>query len=438
MKPHDTPHPSQAEAAAAPHTQATAPPERPLRPLWLMLLALIGGFALSQAFRTVTSTLALGLQSDFGLSAQDLGAFAGLFGLSFGVAQLLMGISLDKFGLRRTILSAFPLAALGAALSAVAPSYLWLMLGQLLIGIGCAPAFLVCTLFVARHFPPDRFAFYSGLSLGGGGLGLLFTGTPLAWVVQSWGWRGGFALLALLCVLAWLLIWRWVHEPPSLHASSAQPEGWGEALMGFLRLFTLPHTWGILLLGLSSYAAFLSLRGLWLGPLLIDRFAFSLVEAGNVALAMSFISLFTPGLFGKLDPGVHQRRAWLGYASLLMASLFVILAFLPWETASVVIILCMGVLSGYGVLQYSDVRISYPPELIGRALSLFTMAMFLGVALMQAATGIMAELALQWGWDSYRAVLLTIALWLGVASVGYRYLPISPLLRKAQQDSKRV
>lgn len=397
-----------------------------------MLLALLSGFSLSQAFRTVTSTLAGGLQADFGLSNADLGAFAGLFGLSFGVAQLLMGIALDKFGLRPTIVASLPLAITGAALSALAPSYSWLMLGQVLIGVGCSPAFLVCTLFVARHFPPERFAFFSGLCLGGGGLGLLFTGTPLAWVVQTWNWRVGFMVLAVLCLLAWTLIVYMVHEPPSPHAPAPSQEGWGQALLRFMQLLTLPHTWGILLLSMSCYAAFLSLRGLWLGPLLMQRFGFTLVQAGNVAVAVSLISLFTPGMFGRLDPGVAKRRSWLQNGSLLMAALFVVLAWLGHASASVALILLMGLLSGYSILQYADVRASYPPELTGRALSLFTMAMFLGVALMQWFTGLIGQWASQHGWESYRVVLCSIALWLALASLAFRVLPSSPLLKTAE------
>jgi MFS family permease len=64
--------------------------------------------------------------------------------------------------------------------------------------VGCAPAFLACTVFIARHFPASRFAFLSGVGMGVGGLGLLLTGTPLAWLVQQWGWRSGFVLLAVL------------------------------------------------------------------------------------------------------------------------------------------------------------------------------------------------------------------------------------------------
>ena len=394
-----------------------------------MLLALLSGFSLSQAYRTVTAILAPGLQADFGMPATSLGTFAGLFGLSFGVAQLFMGIALDRYGLRRTVLAAAPLSVVGAVLSALAPTQGWLMAGQTLIGIGCSPAFVACTLFIARHFSADRFAFFSGLSMGVGGLGLLFTGTPLAWVVQHWGWRMGFGVLAVLGVFSWLVIYLVVHEPAPADPSHQPAGSWGEALVGMAQLFTLPHTWGIVIMGLSCYAAFLSLRGLWLGPLLIHRLGFSLVDSGHVALALSLIGLFTPAAFGRMDPGPRRRRTWVANASLLMAGLFGALAFAQHAGITVALMILTGVLSGYGVLQYADVRSSYPPALTGRALSLYTMAMFLGVAFMQSLTGAVAAWADGAGVEPYRAVLLTIALWLVGASAAFRLLPASSLVK---------
>ena len=402
------------------------------RRLWLMLLTLIAAFALSQAFRTVTAMLAPGLQAEFGLSTHSLGAFAGLFALSFGVAQLLMGIGMDVYGLRRTLLLAFPQAVLGAALSTVTSSYHGLMLGQVLIGVGCAPVFLSCTVFLARHFPTERFAMLSGLSMGLGGLGMLFTGTPLAWVVERGGWRTGFGVLTGLCLLSWLLVWRVVHEPPRAQDASRPRESVPQALRGMLQLLALPHTWGIVALGMSSYASFLTLRGLWLGPLLIDRFGFSLVQAGHVALAVSLIALFTPVLFGRLDPGPLRRRRWLCRTSLLQALLYLGLALCPSLPLNVVLVLCAGILTGAGVLLYADVRASYPPALTGRALSLYTMAMFLGVALMQWLSGVVADVAPQVGLDLYRGVLLMVAVWLTLASWAFRRLPQSPLLQEAK------
>lgn len=389
-----------------------------------MLLALISAFALSQAFRTVTSIMATGLQAEFGLSGQALGAFAGAFAFAFGTMQLFMGIGIDLYGVRRTLLAAFPLAVAGSLLSALAPGYGGVMLGQVLIGVGCAPAFLVCTVFIARHFPPSRFAVVSGMAMGIGGLGMLFTGTPLAWLVAASSWRAGFGVLAGLSALAWLLVWWTVHEPPPpAPAPDAPRESVLAAVRGFGALFLLPHTAGILLLALTTYASFLALRGLWLGPLLIERHGYSLVASGNVALIVSLVSLFTPALFGRLDPGPGSRRRWITGFTVLLAALFAAIGLLHAEWLDVAGSVAVGLLSGYMVLQYADVRSSYAPAVTGRAMAVFTMALFLGVALMQWLTGVAASVATAHGLDPYVAVMLTIAALLAGGVLAFRLLP---------------
>ena len=391
-----------------------------------MLLALVSGFALSQAFRTITAIMATGLQAEFGLSAQALGVFAGTFAFAFGTMQLFMGIAIDFWGIRRTLLVAFPMAIAGAALSAVATGYSMLLLGQVLIGVGCAPAFLVCTVFIARYFAPSRFAAVSGAAMGVGGLGMLFTGTPLAWLVEQSSWRWGFGVLAGLAALAWALIFWKVREPRAAHADTAPhatPESLGQTVRGFGALFLLPHTVGILLLALMTYASMLSLRGLWLGPLLIDRHGYTLVASGHVATAMSLVSLFSPAFFGRMDPGPGTRRRWLTGFTVLMAALFAAMG--VWQLAWLDVAgpLAVGVLSGYIVLQYADVRSSYPAAMTGRAMSVFTMALFLGVALMQWITGVAASTAKAQGAEPYAVVMFTIAGMLALGAAAFRWLP---------------
>ena len=391
-----------------------------------MLLALVSGFALSQAFRTITAIMATGLQAEFGLSAQALGVFAGTFAFAFGTMQLFMGIAIDFWGIRRTLLVAFPMAIAGAALSAVATGDSRLLAGEVLIGVGCAPAFLVCTVFIARYFAPSRFAAVSGAAMGVGGLGMLFTGTPLAWLVEQSSWRWGFGVLAGLAALAWALIFWKVREPQAAHADTAThatPESLGQTVRGFGALFLLPHTVGILLLALMTYASMLSLRGLWLGPLLIDRHGYTLVASGHVATAMSLVSLFSPAFFGRMDPGPGTRRRWLTGFTVLMAALFAAMG--VWQLAWLDVAgpLAVGVLSGYIVLQYADVRSSYPAAMTGRAMSVFTMALFLGVALMQWITGVAASTAKAQGAEPYAAVMFTIAGMLALGAAAFRWLP---------------
>ena len=395
-----------------------------------MLFALTTAFALSQAWRTVAAIMAVPLQNDFHLDAQALGLFAGAFHFAFGVMQLFMGIGIDLHGVRRTVLAAFPIAIAGSVLSAVAGSYGVLVLGQVLIGIGCAPAFLACTVFIARHFPAGRFAAISGMTLGLGGIGMLLTGTPLAWLIQATSWRMGFAVLAGLACIAWLLVWWFVHEPavgPAIDQIGKPQESLREAFGKFGALFLLPHTFGIVLLAGVGYASFISLRGLWLGPLLMQRHDFSLVQSGNVALVMSLASLFGPPLFGRFDPGPGRRRTWIVGFTLLLAALFCVFAFTHSAVLDVMAPIVIGVLSGCLVLQYADVRSAYPAAITGRAMAVFTMAMFLGVAAMQWLTGIVASAATVYGVEPYTAVLASIAALLAAGALAFALLPGPPV-----------
>jgi predicted MFS family arabinose efflux permease len=412
--------------AAHPATGPTADSSLSSRDTWVMLLALISAFALSQACRTVTAIMATSLQADFAIDAQALGLFAGAFHFAFGTMQLFMGIGIDLHGVRRTVLVAFPVAVAGAVLSALSTSFPMLVAGQVLIGVGCAPAFLACTVFIARHMPARRFAAISGLAMSLGGIGLLLTGTPLAWLIEASSWRMGFWVVAAWGVLAWGLIWALVHEPAHPVDATRKKESVGQALAGFGALFTVPHTWGILLLASVGYASFVSLRGLWLGPMLIERHGFSLVQSGNVALVMSLVSLAGPPLFGRFDPGPGTRRRWIVRFTLLVACLFVVYAFSHNALVDVLAPIVIGLLSGFMILQYADVRAAYPAAMTGRALSVFTMAMFLGVATMQWFTGVVASLASAHGMEPFTAVLAVIAALLALGALAFIWLPSPP------------
>jgi predicted MFS family arabinose efflux permease len=392
------------------------------RRAWLMLLVLIGGFAMSQAFRTAAAIMAPALSQAFQLSKQQLGFFAAAFHFSFASLQLFMGMGIDVYGPRRTILVTFPFAIAGALVTASAQGFGTLVLGQVLTGIGCAPAFLVCTVFVARSFPTGRFAAVNGTALGLGAVGLLLTGTPLAWVIERLSWRWGFVALAAFSLLAWLAIFFFVRDDGAAPAVRQRP-GVLAALRGYGELFRLPYTIGIFVLAMTTYSSFMTLRGLWLTPMLIDRHGFSLVQTGNVAIAISVIGMFGPPLFGRLDPGESRRRKWIVTCALVNAACFALMATSPGAPAEIALALAVGLLSGFGSLQYADVRSSYPPQMTGRAMAVFTMALFLGVGVMQWFTGGVASAAASMQVETYTAVLGAIAVSLCIGCAAFTVLP---------------
>lgn len=390
-----------------------------------MLLTLASAFTLSQAFRTLAAIMGPPLAAQLALTPQQLGLWAAAFHFSFGVMQLAMGVSLDLYGVRRTILMAFPMAIAGALLSSQASSYAQLMVGQMLIGTGCAPAFLVCTVFISHHFSAQRFTAISGLIMSLSSIGVLATATPLAWLIEASDWRWGFGVLAGCALLAWGAIW-WLVREPAVGTTDApgadKPSALG-ALRGLLGLFKLPQTLGLVAYAAVAYAGFITLRGLWLGPLLVERHGFSLIQSGNVALAMTFASMASPALFGRIDPGGARRVRWLLGFAVLAALMVGTMGLVHVAWADVALAIAYGLLSGYGVLQYGYVRDAYPAHLRGRALSLFTMAMFLGISLMQWASGLAASLAPRAGVEPFSAALLTMSALLLAGALAFWRLP---------------
>jgi hypothetical protein len=115
----------------------------------------------------------------------------------------------------------------------------------------------------------------------------------------------------------------------------------------------------------------------------------------------------------------------VGY-TLACAALFAAMAARLPGGAEVALALAVGLLSSYMVMQYADVRASYPAHMTGRAMAVFTMAMFLGVAIMQWLTGLVASAATPLGIETYTAVFGAIACFLLLGAALFRFLPAPP------------
>ena len=93
-----------------------------------------------------------------------------------------------------------------------------------------------------------------------------------------------------------------------------------------------------------------------------------------------------------------------------------------------------GLFAGYIALQYADLQSAYPAEMIGRALSVFTMAMFLGVAALQWGSGLAASIALTLDMDPLRVALLSICTALAIGALAFWRLPWPPNLRRSPKS----
>ena len=83
-----------------PGTPAAAPLSAPAR--WLRIfLPFAFGYYLSYLLRTVNAVISPVLTAELNLSAAHLGLLSSTYFLSFALAQLPLGIALDRYGPRR-------------------------------------------------------------------------------------------------------------------------------------------------------------------------------------------------------------------------------------------------------------------------------------------------------------------------------------------------
>ncbi|KAF1793292.1 Major facilitator superfamily domain [Phytophthora cactorum] len=148
-----TPPPSTSSNATAPIDHQPAP--SPFLYL-LTLCASIGGFLFGYDTGVISGALVL-LQSPQGFTLSKLQSeavvAAAVGGAIAGAA--LSGIGNDKFGRRQVILVSSTLFTAGAGIMAVAGSFVELLVGRLIVGVGIGCASSTVPLYIAEASPPQ-------------------------------------------------------------------------------------------------------------------------------------------------------------------------------------------------------------------------------------------------------------------------------------------
>jgi MFS family permease len=124
------------------------------------------------------------------------------FFAAVALAQLPLGIALDRWGPRRVVPATMLAGVAGAWVFGSATDLAALTAGRALLGLGFAGVLMGALQAFGRWFPERRFATVSGAFIALGTLGGLLAGTPLAWLAAAFGWRPVFLVGAAVIAAA--------------------------------------------------------------------------------------------------------------------------------------------------------------------------------------------------------------------------------------------
>jgi predicted MFS family arabinose efflux permease len=403
------------DAAAAPRGQA-----------YRIYVVLCAGFLASQFYRVSNAVIAPELMRGLEISAEAMGIITGVYFLAFAVAQLPIGVLLDRFGPRQTMAGLFLLAVAGSVTFATASGFAGLVLGRGLMGIGCAAGLMGSLVAIARWFPPARFAFLSSLLFTLGGAGLLLATTPLAVVSAAVGWRGAFWLMAAVTAALAMLLYVVVRDAPGGHpAHVGRRESAAEMWHGLRAVMGNRELRYVCAIQFVNYGTVLAVAGLWAGPYLNDVHGLDGVSRGNVLLLLNVAMLAGVMGFSVVERWLGSRKWSIGSGGIASMILLLVLASVPdpglWP--AVVLLVLFGLASAYVMLIHAQARAVLPPDLVGRGLTLQNLAVFVGVFVMQALSGFIVGAFGSPGGTApeaaYRAVFGVLAVVTGAALLIY-------------------
>jgi sugar phosphate permease len=268
------------------------------------------------------------VRAELGLSGTQIGALLSAFSLAYGVAQVPIGLMLDRIGSRVILAAGMFLWSLAQLATGLVSSFTGFMSTRIALGIGEAPM-MPCGVKVMNDWfgIRDR-GLPTGLLTASNTLGVVLAPPVLTVIMLAFGWRTMFVsvgIFSLLLSLAWYPLYR---DRKTVLLTPSEAESLGlemerprveMSLKQWKRLFGLRTIWGMMLgFGGVNYTTWLYLS--WLPGYLQAARHLTIARTGWVAII--------PYLFGTLGSVVSGGAVNVlirrGYAPILACKILLV------------------------------------------------------------------------------------------------------------------
>ncbi|MEL6415741.1 MAG: MFS transporter, partial [Pseudomonadota bacterium] len=156
-----------------------------------------------------------------------------------------------------------------------------------------------------------------------------------------------------------------------------------------LDLLRMPVLWTIFPMMIVAYAPAAAIRGLWMGPYLIDVHGLTTAQVGQATLVMGVAMILGTFAYGPLDRLFGTRKWVVLLGNLVCAASILCLAAIVQSSAVLAIALCaaLGFFGATFPVIIAHARAFFPPALAGRGVTLMNLFGIGGVGLLQFASG---------------------------------------------------
>ncbi len=331
------------------------------------------------------------LMQSFDVSVATLGSLSAFYFYAYAIAQVPVGILIDRFGTREILTLACSIITIGSLLFGLTDNFIVADICRLLIGFGSAFAFVGCLKLGTIWFPSHRFAFIVGLTNLLGITGAIVGGKPVALAVDSFGWRNVMFGSAIIGLIITILLWQILIDHPA-HQPSAIKKSKRRVLVNTL-LATIKHKqiWAVAVFGGLMVAPIATYSELWGVTYIMQNYNLPRPEAAQIA-SCTFVGIAVGGpLIGWLSDHLGRRKfpmfiGWL--AAFMSISCILFCSALPlWLLAA--LHFTFGLFTSAMLLCFSLAAEVTVPKIRATTIALVNMVIMIFGATLQAITSVL-------------------------------------------------
>lgn len=358
--------------------------------LWLTVLLPFGfGYVVAVATRSINAILAQPLEAELGLSSAELGFITASFLITFALAQLPLGILLDRWGARGTHAFFFVIGGVGMILFGLASDPLVLALSRGLLGIGMATGVVGAFKAISEWFERDRIPFYNGIILAAGGLGAVLSTSPAKFLEAEYGWRVVCFVLGAAAIAVAIVVFVLYRD-----RKSAEPASLRDEISGLIAIYRDRFFWTIAPLLAVSLGGFIAMQGLWFGPWLQKIVGFSAMTSAHYLLAVTLamtVGFLCGGWFASLGKRFGRPMTFVIGVAAALTLVLQGLIIAGVAERSVLLWVVYGFVAQVVMINYALLAEHYGAARAGRAVTAANILVFLSAAISQFGFGVIAS-----------------------------------------------
>lgn len=335
------------------------------------------------------------LMQDLGLSATSFGYISATYLLADVLFLLPAGIILDRFSVRKVILSALFFCILGTVGFASAKGIWTAAISHFLSGIGNAFCFLSCMILVTRWFEEKMQGRIMGWIITIGMLGAFIAQSPFSLLAEQFGWRQALYLDAFFG-LGLLVLLYWTIQSPG---QEEQKVSKNTLLLELKTALKNPVT-----LKVGLYTAFLNLPLMVISAVFASLFltqihALSLAQSAFIASMIAIGTIFGSPMYGTLSDLFGMRRIWMILGGIFSSIVMFLILFAPSSMLYLsFLFFLLGLFTSSQVLGYPTITENSPKHLQGTSMGIAAVIIMGLPMLIQPLTGTLMDLFWMGAW----------------------------------------